>query len=70
MMRTCQHDTEDEAYAVATALVMPYRDLFNHVNAGQPLADLPVPVPVSQACRVYRVKRAGLWRTYKARGAN
>lgn len=69
-MRTCQHDVEDEAYAVATALVMPYRDLFNHVNASQPLADLAVPVPVSQACRLYRVKRAGLWRTYKARGAN
>lgn len=69
VMRTCQHDIEDEAYAVATALVMRYRDLFNHINSGLPIADLPVAVPVSEACRLYRVKRAGLWRTYRARGS-
>lgn len=67
-MRTCQHEVEDEAYAVATALLMPYRDLFNHIKAARALAELPVPVPVSQACRLYRVKRAGLWRMYQARG--
>ena len=67
-MRTCQHEVEDEAYAVATALLMPYRELFYHVNSGKPLVDFPVPVPVSTACRLYRVKRAGLWRTYRARG--
>jgi Zn-dependent peptidase ImmA (M78 family) len=66
-MRTCQHDVEDEAYAVAAALVMPYRDLFNHLNAGRPLADLTVPAPVSDECRLYRVKRAGLWKLYIAR---
>jgi hypothetical protein len=66
-MRTCRHDVEDEAYAVAAALVMPYRDLFNHLNAGRPLSDLPVPAPVSDECRQFRVKRAGLWRLYIAR---
>ena len=69
-VRTCQHEVEDEAYAVATALLMPYRELFYHVNSGKPLVEFPVPVPVSTACRLYRVKRAGLWRTYRARGAN
>lgn len=67
-MRTCQHEIEDEAYAVATALLMPYRDLFNHINAGLAIADFPVPAPVSEACRLYRVKRAGLWRIYRKRG--
>jgi hypothetical protein len=66
-MRTCRHDVEDEAYAVAAALVMPYRDLFNHLNAGRPLADLPVPAPVSTECRLFRVKRAGLWKLQVAR---
>lgn len=67
VIRTCQHDVEDEAYCVATALLMPYRDLFNHLNAGLRLADLPVPAPVSDQCRLFRVKRAGLWRLYSAR---
>jgi Zn-dependent peptidase ImmA (M78 family) len=66
-MRTCQHDVEDEAYSVAAALVMPYRELFNHLNAGSPLADLPVPAPVSTECRLFRVKRAGLWKLHVAR---
>jgi len=67
VIRTCQHDIEDEAYCVATALLMPYRELFNHLNAGLQLADLPVPAPVSDECRLFRVKRAGLWRLYSAR---
>jgi Zn-dependent peptidase ImmA (M78 family) len=69
-IRTCQHDVEDEAYSVATALLMPYQPLFNHVNAGRALGDLRTLAPVSQACREYRVKRAGLWKTYLARGGN
>lgn len=67
VIRTCEHDVEDEAYCVATALLMPYRDLFNHLNAGLQLADLPVPAPVSDECRLFRVKRAGLWKLYSAR---
>lgn len=67
VIRTCQHDVEDEAYSVATALLMPYRELFNHLNAGRPLVDFHVPAPVSNECRLFRVKRAGLWRLYTAR---
>jgi hypothetical protein len=67
VIRTCQHEVEDEAYCVATALLMPYRALFRHVNAGCPLDELEVPSPVSHECRLFRVKRAGLWRTYNAR---
>jgi len=66
-LRTCNHQVEDEAYAVSTALLMPYRPLFNHLNASQPLEELPTPVPVSQACREYRAKKAGLWRLHMAR---
>lgn len=44
------------------------RDLFNHIKAARALAELPVPLPVSQACRLYRVKRAGLRWMYQARG--
>ena len=67
VMRTCQHDVEDEAYCVASALLMPYRSLFNHLNAGRALGDLAVPAPVSYECREFRVKRAGLWKLYVAR---
>jgi len=67
LVRTCEHSVEDEAYSVATALVMPYQSLFNHVDRGLPLSDLTTPVPVSAACRDFRIKRAGLWRTYQAR---
>jgi hypothetical protein len=67
VIRTCQHDVEDEAYCVAAALLMPYRDLFNHLNAGRPLKELAVPAPVSDECRAFRVKRAGLWKLFSAR---
>lgn len=67
VIRTCRHEIEDEAYAVVTALLMPYRPLFAHVNAGLPIDELATPAPVSRECRLFRVKRAGLWRTYKAR---
>lgn|GEM_PF-3366630 len=67
VMRTCRHDVEDEAYCVATALLMPYRGLFYHVNAGRALRDLDVPAPVSDDCRLFRVKRAGLWNIFNAR---
>jgi Zn-dependent peptidase ImmA (M78 family) len=67
--RTCQHDVESEAYAVAVALLVPYRSLFNHLNGGGLLGDLPTPVPLSLECLLYRVKTAGLWRLYKARSA-
>ncbi len=65
--RTCRTDTESEAYAVAVALLLPYRTVFNHVDAGQPLDALPTLVPLSPDCRYYRVKITGLWRTYQAR---
>lgn len=64
---TWQHEVEDEAYSVAAALLMPYRPLFNHVNAGLPLEEFPTPAPISWDCRLFRVKRAGLWRVYKKR---
>ncbi len=67
IVRTCEHSVEDEAYSVATALLMPYESLFHHINGGHPLADLSTPVPVSPECRDFRVKRAGLWPTYQAR---
>jgi Zn-dependent peptidase ImmA (M78 family) len=66
-IRTCDHAVEGEAYAVATALLMPYRSLFNHLNDGHPLEELATLVPVSQACREFRVKTAGLWNLHQAR---
>jgi Zn-dependent peptidase ImmA (M78 family) len=67
VMRTCHHEVEDEAYAVATAIVMPYPSLFAHVNAGRPIDELETPAPVSRECRLFRVKRAGLWRLMQSR---
>jgi hypothetical protein len=46
---------------------MPYRDLFNHLNAGRPLVDFPVPAPVSVDWRLFRVKRADFWKLHIAR---
>ena len=45
--RTCEQDVESEAYAVAVALLLPYRTVFNHLNAGESLDELPAKVPVS-----------------------
>lgn len=61
-MRTCQHEVEGEAYAVATALLMPYRSTFNHLKERGSVETIPAAVPVSAACRAYRTKTAGLWR--------
>jgi hypothetical protein len=65
--RTCDHSIEDEAYSVAAALAVPYRPLFKHVNAGLPLESFSSGVPVSLEAVEFRVKRTGLWRTYRAR---
>lgn len=66
-IRTCRQDVESEAYAVGVAMLVPYRDLFNHVNAGGTIDDLPVLVPLSDACKLYRIKMAGLWRLFQSR---
>jgi hypothetical protein len=67
-VRTCRQDVESEAYAVAMALLLPYRAVFNHINGGGELAAIPARVPVSEEARRYRVKTAGLWRLAQARG--
>lgn len=67
-MRTCQHELEGEAYAVAAALLMPYRSTFNHLRDRRRIETIPAIVPVSVACRVYRTKTAGLWRVAKKAG--
>jgi hypothetical protein len=66
-MRTCQHDVESEAYAVAVALILPYRTVFNHIRDGEPVETIPAPVPLSNECRAYRTKIAGMWPTALAR---
>jgi hypothetical protein len=67
-LRTCQHEVESEAYAVATALLMPYRSTFNHLNDGGTVETIPAMVPVSSECRAYRTKMAGLWAMARKRG--
>lgn len=66
-LRTCQHDVESEAYAVAVALILPYRTVFNHIHSGEPVETIPSPVPVSNECRTYRTKVSGMWPTARAR---
>lgn len=66
-MRTCQHDIESEAYAVAVALILPYRTVFNHIKSGEPIETIPSPVPLSAECRAYRTKVSGMWPTAQAR---
>jgi Zn-dependent peptidase ImmA (M78 family) len=66
-MRTCQHDIESEAYAVAVALILPYRVVFNHIHGGELIETIPSPVPISTECRAYRTKIAGMWPTAQAR---
>lgn len=66
-MRTCQHEIESEAYAVAVALILPYRTVFNHIHGGEPVETIPAPVPLSADCRAYRTKIAGMWPTAQAR---
>jgi hypothetical protein len=66
-MRTCQHEIESEACAVAVALIVPYRTVFDHIKAGGPIETIPSPVPLSAECRVYRTKVSGMWPTAQAR---
>jgi hypothetical protein len=66
-MRTCLQDVESEAYAVAIATLLPYRAVFNHIDAGGAIEDIPAIVPVSPDARRYRVEVTGLWRTAQAR---
>jgi hypothetical protein len=66
-MRTCRQDIESEAYAVAIAMLLPYRSAFHHVNNGGEIEGIPALVPVSNEARRYRVKVAGLWRIAQAR---
>jgi uncharacterized protein DUF955 len=66
-IRTCRQDVESEAYAVAIATLLPYPTVFNHLNDGGAIDDIPALVPVSPDARRYRVKVAGLWRLAQAR---
>jgi Zn-dependent peptidase ImmA (M78 family) len=66
-IRTCEHDVESEAYAVAVALILPYRTVFYHIRAGEPVETIPSPVPLSTECRAYRTKVSGMWPTAVAR---
>jgi hypothetical protein len=66
-LRTCAHDVEDEAYRLGAAMVIPYRDLFNWINAGHPLHEFSAAALVSSEYLEFRVKRAGLWRLHQAR---
>ncbi|MBA3779977.1 MAG: ImmA/IrrE family metallo-endopeptidase [Chloroflexi bacterium] len=50
-IRTCRRAVEEEAYAVAAALLMPYRSTFNHLNAGLSIDSLPAGAEVSADCR-------------------
>lgn len=68
-LRTCAHEVEDEAYRIGASLVIPYRDLFNWINSGQPLPEFATPALVSREYLEFRVKRAGLWRLHRARVA-
>lgn len=66
-LRTCAHDVEDEAYRLGAAMVIPYRDLFNWINAGHSLDEFSAASVVSHEYLEFRVKRAGLWRLHQAR---
>jgi len=66
-IRTCHHEIESEAYAVAVALVLPNKTVFNHINAGGAIDAIPAIVPLSPEARAYRTKVAGMWNTAQAR---
>ncbi len=69
-MRTCRQDVESEAYAVAIAMLLPYKTVFQHLNAGGEIEDIPALVAVSEEARRYRVKVSGLWRLAQARACS
>lgn len=69
-IRTCDRQVESEAYAVAVALLIPYKTLLDHLQSGGSLDSIPAMVPTSEQCRLYRIKKAGLWRAWTARSGN
>jgi hypothetical protein len=69
-VRTCRQGVESEAYAVAIALLLPYRTVFDHFNDGGEIATIPADVPISDEGRRYRVKIAVVGDTVRLGGGH
>lgn len=61
-------EAEDEAYNVGAACILPYRSLFNRVNnRSESASSIARAFSVSREYVMYRIKRAGLYNTYRKR---
>lgn len=61
-------EAEDEAYNVGAACILPYRSLFNRVNnRSESASSIARVFSVSREYVMYRIKRAGLYNTYRKR---
>lgn len=61
-------EAEDEAYNVGAACIIPYRPLFNRVSdCNESAARIARAYSVSREYVMYRIKRAGLYNTYRKR---
>jgi hypothetical protein len=65
--RAYDADSEDEAYNVGAACILPYRPLFNRIKDGAMLAELAAGADVSEEYVRFRIKRAGLWNMFRGR---
>lgn len=66
--RPYDRETEDEAYNVGAACIIPYRPLFNRVSdRNESAARIARAYSVSREYVLYRIKRAGLYNTYRKR---
>lgn len=66
--RPFSQKTEDEAFNIGAACIIPYRPLFNMVN-NQSLSARAIATrySVSEEYAVFRIKRAGLYNVYRKR---
>lgn len=66
--RPYDEEAEDEAYNVGAACILPYRSLFNRVSdRSESARTIARDYSVSQDYVMYRIKRAGLYNTYRKR---
>jgi IrrE N-terminal-like domain len=66
-VRTYDTDVESEAYAVGSAMVLPYQALFNQVKAGATEAAIATRYGVSTRFVLARINRCGLRAMYRKR---
>jgi hypothetical protein len=61
--------TEEEAYGIGAAALLPWSEFFRALNAGKPAAQISEEFDVTIQLVEYRIKRTGAYNLYRKRQA-